>query len=123
MISAAITTPWPLSPNQRRPLQLMERRLLSDPIFEHVSPDAPAEHAHKINLDHDNTHFTSPWDPENTAGFVGKQGGPETFNQTETWTPFGLVRGGIHGGNGELLERGSGTHMNCDYAALCHRSQ
>lgn len=72
--------------------------LLGDPRFEHVLPGTPAEHARKINMDHDNTHFTAPFDPVNKEGFVGKQGGAATFNQTETWTPGGLCRGGIHGG-------------------------
>ena len=74
------------------------QELLGDPRFEHVLPGTPAEHARKINMDHDNTHFTAPFDPANKEGFVGKQGGAATFNQTETWTPGGLCRGGIHGG-------------------------
>ena len=72
--------------------------LLGDPRWHHALPDAPQEYRQLFFMDHDNSHFSSPFDPQNEAGFVGKQGGPDTFNQTETWTPDGLVRGGIHGG-------------------------
>ena len=72
--------------------------LLGDPQWHHALPNAPKDYRKLFFLDHDNTHFSSPYDPDNEAGFVGKQGGPETFNQTEMWTPHGLVRGGIHGG-------------------------
>ena len=76
--------------------------LFSDPELHHALPGTPAKYAKLFHMDHDNSHFTSPFDPENKAGFEGKQGGAETFNQTETWTPDGLVRGGLHGGGSQL---------------------
>ena len=76
--------------------------LFSDPELHHALPGTPAKYSKLFHMDHDNSHFTSPFDPENKAGFEGKQGGAETFNQTETWTPDGLVRGGLHGGGSQL---------------------
>eukprot|EP01052_Picozoa_sp_SAG31_P023594 SAG31_NODE_1955_length_6823_cov_2.519780_5_plen_155_part_00 len=69
-------------------------QLLGDPALEHASPNIDPRFAHRYRLDHDNIHYTAPFDPmleprpKYTAGALPK----------EYWSPAGSVRGGLHGG-------------------------
>ena len=69
--------------------------LLSDPTFEHA-PDgdagSPKELARRFRLDHDNIHFTPPFEPGLDIVYDREK------MPKEYWSPSGLVRGGIHGG-------------------------
>jgi len=51
----------------------------------HVLPGTPPEMASRYRLDHDNTHFCAPYDPQATT--------------SDGWTSDGMVVGGIHGGD------------------------
>lgn len=62
--------------------------LLGDPQWQHALPDCPPEFARRYRLDHDNTHFAAPFNPD----------GPLEDDARKRWTKDGVIIGGIHGG-------------------------
>ena len=80
--------------------------LLSDPVYGHALPGMSPEHARKFRLDHDNTHFAAPFDPELSESDRGRDTdahGGTSFAKEGTprheWTPDGIKIGGVHGGD------------------------
>ena len=62
--------------------------LLGDPQWQHALPNCPTEFARRYRLDHDNTHFAAPFNPD----------GPLEDDARKRWTKDGVIIGGIHGG-------------------------
>ena len=65
--------------------------LFSDPQYEHTGQTGGASGSKRYRLDHDNIHFYPGFDPDMQLEYDGRL-------PKEYWSPSGIVRGGIHGG-------------------------
>lgn len=66
--------------------------LFSDPQYEHTGHSNQVAGSRRFRLDHDNIHFFPGFAPNLNLEYKGQL-------PKEYWSPEGIVRGGIHGGD------------------------
>ena len=73
--------------------------LLSDPVFGFALPETPVEKLCAYRMDHDNIHFTRPYDPAGPprSGSAASKSTRAIDHGGGQWTTHGIVRGGLHG--------------------------
>jgi hypothetical protein len=67
------------------------KRTLARRRYEHTGSSSRATGSRRFRLDHDNIHFFPGFDPNMNLEYEGRK-------PKEYWSPDGIVRGGIHGG-------------------------
>jgi hypothetical protein len=71
--------------------------IMSDPAFGFALPETPPGLLRKFRMDHDNIHFTRPWDPAGPPEDADPDPANPWDHGGDAWSAGGIVRGGLHG--------------------------